>query len=79
MGSRVINDIISFFSSIIFLQLFTKQKIYYELGNKSPLNIVFQVVKQGLRPKIPDSVNDDISELIKNWYVYNILCINLLY
>lgn len=58
-------DIYSF--AMIFLQLFTKRKLFYELGNQDSLSIVFQVVKHNLRPNIPSSVPTVFADLIRKW------------
>ena len=58
-------DIYSY--GLMFLQMYTRKKLYYELGDCSHWNIVFQVVKSKLRPLVPSSVPDDISDMIKKW------------
>merc|ERR1711879_897212 len=56
-------DVYSF--GMILLQLFTKRKLFYELGNRDSLNTLFQVVNHNLRPNIPTTVPPDIATLIQ--------------
>lgn len=61
-------DVYSF--AMIFLQLFTKKKLFYELGAQDSLSILFQVVKHNLRPNIPSEVPSIYADLIRKWLVF---------
>jgi len=62
-------DIYAF--GMIFLQMFTKQRLFHEMGDKNMLCILFHVAKNNVRPTIPDHVPVDLKLLIERCWNSN--------
>lgn len=60
-------DVYSF--AMVLLQLFTKDKLYNEFPDRSPLTIAYHVVQRHVRPFLPNFIPKKISTLIQTWLV----------